>query len=81
MYGIYSSHALDDATVYDDDIVVHTSNQDCFPVRACVPVLVCGVRRARHSCACRGYLALCGACIRLCCISFRARRAAPVCLY
>jgi hypothetical protein len=31
MYGIYSNHSLDDPTVYDDDVVVHTSNQDCFP--------------------------------------------------
>ena len=30
-YGIYTNHSLDDLTVYDDDVVVHTSNQDCFP--------------------------------------------------
>ena len=31
MYGIFSEHPLDDQTVYDTDVVVHTSNQDCFP--------------------------------------------------
>jgi len=31
MYGIFSEHPLDDLTVYDTDVVVHTSNQDCYP--------------------------------------------------
>jgi len=31
MYGIWSNHSLDDLTPYPDDIVLHTSNQDCFP--------------------------------------------------
>lgn len=31
LYGIFSNHSLDDLTVYPDDVVVHTSNQDCFP--------------------------------------------------
>ena len=31
MYGIFSRHPLHDPTVYDDDVVLHTSNQDCFP--------------------------------------------------
>ena len=31
IYGIYSKHSLDDATVYDDDIIVHQSDQDDLP--------------------------------------------------
>ena len=31
MYGIFSNHSLDDLTPYPDDVVLHTSNQDCFP--------------------------------------------------
>lgn len=31
MYGIFSNHSLDDTTVYDDDVILHTSDQDCRP--------------------------------------------------
>ena len=31
MYGLYSSHALDDPAVYEDDWIVHTSDQDLQP--------------------------------------------------
>jgi hypothetical protein len=31
LYGIFSNHSLDDPTVYPDDVVLHTSDQDCFP--------------------------------------------------
>ena len=31
MYGIFSNHSLSDSTAYPDDVVLHTSNQDCFP--------------------------------------------------
>ena len=31
MYGIFSEHPLDDPTVYSTDVVLHTSDQDCFP--------------------------------------------------
>ena len=31
MYGIFSNHSLDDPVAYPDDVVLHTSNQDCFP--------------------------------------------------
>ena len=31
MYGIFSNHSLADPTPYPDDVVLHTSNQDCFP--------------------------------------------------
>jgi hypothetical protein len=31
MYGLYSNHALSDAAVYDDDVIVHTSDQDLEP--------------------------------------------------
>lgn len=30
-FGIFSNHPLTDLAVYDDDVIVHTSNQDCFP--------------------------------------------------
>ena len=29
--GIYSKHSLDDPTVYNDDIIVHQSDQDFLP--------------------------------------------------
>ena len=31
MYGIFSNHPLDDPEVYDDDWIVHTSDQDYMP--------------------------------------------------
>jgi len=31
MYGLYSNHDLSDANVYDDDWIVHTSDQDYLP--------------------------------------------------
>lgn len=31
MYGLYSNHPLTDPTVYDDDVIVHTSDQDLEP--------------------------------------------------
>ena len=31
MYGIFSSHPLDDPTVYDDDWILHASDQDLEP--------------------------------------------------
>jgi len=31
MYAIYSNHPLDDPKVYDDDVIVHTSDQDYMP--------------------------------------------------
>jgi hypothetical protein len=30
-YGIFSQHPLSDLTVYEDDVVLHTADQDCFP--------------------------------------------------
>ena len=31
MYGIFSNHSLDDPEVYDDDIILHASDQDTAP--------------------------------------------------
>lgn len=31
IYGLFSNHALTDAAVYDDDVIVHTSDQDLEP--------------------------------------------------
>ena len=31
MYGLYSNHSLNETTVYDDDVIVHTSDQDLNP--------------------------------------------------
>jgi len=31
MWGIFSNHPLDDETVYDDDVVLHASDQDQLP--------------------------------------------------
>jgi hypothetical protein len=31
MFGIFSNHSLDDATVYDDDVILHASDQDKQP--------------------------------------------------
>lgn len=31
MYGLFSNHSLDDPNVYDDDYIVHTSDQDYLP--------------------------------------------------
>ena len=31
MYGLYSNHPLDDPNVYDDDWIVHASDQDYAP--------------------------------------------------
>ena len=31
MFGIYSNHPLDDPDVYDDDVIVHASDQDYLP--------------------------------------------------
>lgn len=33
MWGIFSNHPLDDETVYDDDIILHASDQDLDPCR------------------------------------------------
>ena len=31
VWGIYSNHSLDDPTVYPDDVLVHSSDQDLNP--------------------------------------------------
>ena len=31
MLGIWSNHSLDDLTVYDDDVILHFSDQDTEP--------------------------------------------------
>ena len=31
MWGIYSNHPLDDENVYDDDVILHASDQDQLP--------------------------------------------------